>query len=285
MSCWDDVSRHIDQKWFWMADPRIRRRIGQLVSGDPDRGFSIDWFVRRMAAELPFERALSVGCGTGGLERHLASLGAASRITGVDASAVALDYARDAAEKAGLAGIISYELAGAHDSLRSTGGWNAVFFHGSLHHLDRLPELFALLRSAMAPGGILFLDEYVGPSRSEWGWLRMVVPNLVYLSLPRAARRTKIVRTPVTDEDPTEMISASEIAPLVRRHFEILEWRDYGGNLLSLVYPNLAPAGEGKARECRERALDRLIRVEDFLLRHTALPGGRSLYAVVIARR
>ncbi|HET7451770.1 MAG TPA: class I SAM-dependent methyltransferase [Thermoanaerobaculia bacterium] len=265
----------------------MRRRIGALVAGDPERGWSLEWFARRMRDALPFRDALSIGSGTGAAERHLVSLGAVESITAIDPSATAIGHAEKAAAEAGLAGRISHAVADAHSWLGNGRQWDAVFFHGSLHHLDRLPELFALLESALRPGGILFLDEYVGPSRGEWSWPRMIVPNLAYRALPRSVRRTRIVRAPVTDDDPTEMICASEIAPLVRRHFEVVEWRNYGGNLVSLVYPNLRKpaAGDAEAQRIFGRALERLFRMEDFLLRHPWLPAGKSLYAVVIARK
>ena len=284
---WDDVSHHVAVEGFWMADPLVRRRIGALVSGDPDCGYSIDWFARRMKGQLPLGRVLSVGCGTGPAERHLVAIEAAARVTGIDPSGPAIEVARREAAEAGIGGRLTYEVADAHGYLARTAGWDAIFFHGSLHHLDRLPELFARIESALAPRGILFLDEYLGPSRAEWGWRRTIPANLAYALLPRSLRRTRIIRAPVTDADPTEMICASEIAPLVRGVFDVVDWRDYGGNLLSLIYPSLRRPEEGDdvASARFAKALRFLFRAEDFLLRHPWLPGARSFHAVVIARK
>src|SRR5262249_55909707 len=153
-----------DFEHFWMADPRVRRRIGAFVSGDPECGWSLEWFARRMRDALPFAEALSIGCGTGAAERHLVSLGAVGSITAIDPSAAAVAHAEKAAADAGLTGRISHAVADAHAWLANGRQWDAIFFHGSLHHLDRLPRLFPLLDGALRPGGILFLDEYVGPS-------------------------------------------------------------------------------------------------------------------------
>lgn len=287
MSCWEDVGRYLATDTFWMADPRIRRRIGKLVAGDPDVGYPITWLLRRMKHELPYDRVLSIGCGTGPAERHLIAEGASNRITAIDVSANAIAHARGAAAETGFGDRVRYEVADAHAFLAGNGTWNAVFFHASLHHLDRLPELFALIDAKLEPGGVLYFDEYIGPSRDEWNWMRMAVPNLLYFSLPRSVRRTRIIRPPVTAEDPTEQIRASQIAPLVRERFAILEWRNYGGNFLSLIYPSLRrpTAGDVAAERADARALDRLFRAEDFLLRHPRLPGARSFHAAVIARK
>jgi hypothetical protein len=52
MSCWDDISRHIGTESFWMSDPTVRRRIGSLVSGDPDFAYPVAWFARTVKDEL-----------------------------------------------------------------------------------------------------------------------------------------------------------------------------------------------------------------------------------------
>src|SRR4029079_5429914 len=91
-------------------------------------------------------------------------------------------------------------------------------------------------------GGFLYLDEYVGPSRDEWHWWRLFAQNFAYYMLPRATRRPHLVRAPINYEDPTEAIRSSEIVGAVTRHSRIVERRDYGGNLLAVVYPNLKRA-------------------------------------------
>ena len=239
-----------------------------------------------MAPELPFRRALSIGCGTGPLERPIVSLGIASHVTAVDESANAVGFAKSAATEAGMGGKINYLVWDGRQVLRETSGWDAIFFHESLHHFDRLEELFALIRAALRPGGILFLDEYIGPSRDEWSWRKLLFPNLVYRCLPRDLRRTKIIRAPVTEDDPTEMICSSQIGPLVRRKFDILEWKNYGGNLMSLIYVSLKqPAiSDLSARKRFDDAVEFLLDLEDFLLDHPILTLSKSFHAAVIAR-
>jgi hypothetical protein len=95
------------------------------------------------------------------------------------------------------------------------------------------------VRRALAPRGILYVDEYVGPSRDEWGWRHLLRWNVVYRSLPAAARRTHVIRRPINREDPTEAIASSGILPAVESHFRVLARRDYGGNLLAPIYPSL----------------------------------------------
>jgi len=284
---WEDLRRHTELGYFWMSHPSVRQRIGMRLAGDPAFSYSPEWLARRMAAELPFPRALSIGCGTGTLERALVSLGVAEHVTGVDTSENAIALARHEAIAAGFENRIAYRVADARSSLAEENAWDGIFFHQSLHHFDRLEELFASVRRALTPSGILFLDEYVGPSRDEWTWRSLALPNLVYrLFVPRNLRRTRIVRSPVTNEDPTEMLQSSQIVPLVRRTFDVIDRRDYGGNLLALIYPSLRPPAEGDAEGQAEfdRAVERLLDIEDFLLRHPRLTRIRSHHAVIVAR-
>ena len=127
VSCWDDIDRHVAFEHFWMADPIVRRRIGQRIAGDPECGYSAMWFARRMHDALPYDRVLSIGCGTGPLERSLALLNVARHITGIDTSATAIAYATDAAAAAGVRNVLSYERADAHAFLvtlaRNTHGF------------------------------------------------------------------------------------------------------------------------------------------------------------------
>jgi DMSO/TMAO reductase YedYZ molybdopterin-dependent catalytic subunit len=146
--------------------------------------------------------------------------------------------------------------------------------------LDDLLERVAL---ALKPRGLLYIDEYVGPSRKQWHPLRLLLPNLTFYALPRSVRRVGLVRAPINTEDPTEAVASHDIVPAVGRWLKILERRDYGGNLLSLLYPNLKRPNEMSDPETVERfrkALQRLLAWEDVILAKAG-----SFYAVVVAER
>ena len=252
-----------------MAHPLIRETINRRVSGDP-AVWPITWFRRQFGVRMPFRRALSIGCGPGTLERDLVAQGVVSSITGIDIVPSPLELA--AREAAGLP--IRYERADAYEYLRAhPSTFDAIFFHASLHHFERVDEILSLARAALAPDGVIYLDEFVGPSMHEWNVWRLLRPNFEYYRLPRSARRVKLVRTPVNPEDPTEAVAAADILPAVDRHFRVLERRDYGGNLLALIYPNLE-----KRSTALNTAVAELIAREDQLLR----AGTPSHHAILV---
>jgi SAM-dependent methyltransferase len=283
---WNDLERHAGgchMGEIWQANPAVREAINSRISGDPHR-WPLDWFQEAFADRLPLAEAVSIGCGAGALERDLVARNICERITGIDVAGPPLEKARQEATAEGLGERISYVLADARKYLQAREGeLSAVFFHASLHHFDRLDELLRLVASALAPPGLLYVDEYVGPSRRQWHPLRLLPANLAYYALPRSARRTRLIRAPINDEDPTEAIASHEIVPAIERSLRILERRDYGGNLLSLLYPNLRRPDETSGPRDRaefQTAVQRLLSWEDALLGKT-----RSYFTVIVAER
>jgi SAM-dependent methyltransferase len=228
---WDHIHHHVDYDQIWMAHPLIRAAINQRVSGDPNI-----WPVRSLARRLgkTIGRCLSIGCGLGGLERSLVEERISSDITGIDVSEAALAEARKAAGDMP----IRYIAADAREFLRGNT-FDAIFFHQSMHHFDRLDELMDLVARALSPGGFLWYDEYIGPSRTEWNVWKLLPANLAYYRLPSSMRRPHLIRAPINREDPTEAIASSSIIPATERRFRIVDRRDYGGGLLAILYPNL----------------------------------------------
>ncbi|HUP47281.1 MAG TPA: class I SAM-dependent methyltransferase, partial [Thermoanaerobaculia bacterium] len=255
-----------------MAHPRIRAEINRRVSGDPAT-WPTQWFRREFGAHMPFGTALSIGCGSGNLERDLVNQGIVSGVTGIDIVATPLQFAAKQAE--GLP--IWYEQADAYEFLRShPAAFDAILFHASLHHFDRVEEIVALTRGALRPGGLLYVDEYVGPSMSQWNLRRLLPLNIAYYRLPRVLRRPKLVRTPLNPDDPSEAVASADIVPAIEKHYRIVARRDYGGNLLEVIYPNLnknAPAA------VLDAAVERLIGWEDAVLAR----GAPSFHSVSVA--
>jgi SAM-dependent methyltransferase len=276
---WSDVRRY---GWdeLWMNHPAVRQRINRRVTGDPAL-WPIQWLASVVPDRVPFARAANVGCGTGHLEASLLDHGVVSRITGVDRSAEAIDEARRRMDAAGHGGAASFVVGEAEAFLESERDLDAVFFHASLHHFERPPEILGLVRRALKPSGILYVDEYVGPARGEWTWRHLLRWNLSYRALPASVRRTRVIRRPINREDPTEAIASSAILPAIGEHFRVLARRDYGGQLLAPIYPSLLRPDQpgGPAPESFDRVVGLLLDREDRELAR----GGESFQSVVVA--
>src|SRR5687767_13223970 len=68
----------------WMSHLEIRHFINRLITGDKG-GWPMDWFAGKMPGQI-FDRALSIGCGTGALERDLLRRGLCRCIDAFDGS-------------------------------------------------------------------------------------------------------------------------------------------------------------------------------------------------------
>jgi SAM-dependent methyltransferase len=260
----------------WMSEIAVRRAINERVTGSPDE-WPMEWFQFEYSVE-PFELGLSVGCGGGSLERDVRRKGVCEGVVGMDISRGALMAADRKAQDEGLDGI-SYFRADFNRLDLEPNSFDVVFFHQSMHHVAELEHCIGQVRRAMKPGAFLYLDEYIGPSRDQWASGLLTAAQRVFSRVPREFRVVDDVSLPIVEDDPSEAIRSSEILPLVAANFDLVERRDYGGNLLSLIHPLVRWAEMDDGR--RALLLRELIRREDRLVRS----GVPSFYSVIVARR
>jgi SAM-dependent methyltransferase len=279
MNYWDDVNHHVGDErmsWLWLADTDVRQAVNAAVAGSPHE-WPLEWFAREYAALLPLGKCAVMGCGTGALERDLLSKRIAAHVTAVDVAPAVVAFAQREAERSGLQSHVSYVVADAAAFLRKKeSAFDAIFFHGSLHHLEPVEDILRLTRNALRTGGLLYLDEYIGPSMRHWTWWRLAAANGAYYAVvPRALRRPRLIRAPRNPADPSEMVDSASILPAVHRMFRVISERGYGGNILGLVYPNLHHRSEASVFR---RTVRRLIRVDQQVARIVG-----HHYAVIIA--
>lgn len=274
---WEDGAPGEPEDHFWGAQPLVRRAINRRVTGDPNR-WPMEWFAGRYARE-PLARGLSIGCGTGGLERDVVGKRICAAIEGVDFSRESVAQARELAEAARLSDRIEYRVEDVHRLELPAERYNVVFFHGSLHHVRSVEHVLAGVHRALKPGGLLYVDEYMGPSRSEWTAEEWAFARAAFLALPERVKNRAELAVPLPLDDPLESIRSSSILPSLRRTFQIEEDRPYGGNILWFIFPCLDMAA---LREDRTGLLSRLIALEDHLLEKG---WAQSYFRVVVARR
>jgi len=249
----------------WMALLPVRLHINQLIGGGEPK-WPIDWCQAWLQGRN-FQRALSIGCGTGLLERDLISHGLCERIDAFDASMASLRIARDAASS----NRIRYYAADFNRCALPRKTYDIVFFHQSAHHVARLEYLFTQILRALKPDGLIYLDEYIGPSRFEWSADRLAPQQEFYGALPREIRLGDRLPLPIQQDDPSEAVRSSDIEPALRIGFAVVARRPYGGTLLSLVLPQL---------KMTDDALPYCIGCERALL----AAGMPSYYAIIVAR-
>jgi 2-polyprenyl-3-methyl-5-hydroxy-6-metoxy-1,4-benzoquinol methylase len=234
----------------WLEHPVARQFINQRISGDPQVAAVEYWQRRFLPASVPL--ALSLGCGFGNLERHALGAGVAQNMEACDISEQAVAQARVYAEEAGVGDRVAYSVRNLETEDLPKDRYDAIFAISSIHHVFHLESLFRGCRAALKPGGLFFLDEYIGPSRFQCSPKAVATINHLLRELPAKYRRSVYRNNqPVNSygnptiesfekNDPSEAIRSAEIVPLLRHYFEIIDFRPYGGSVLHMLLSGTA---------------------------------------------
>ncbi|HVT02143.1 MAG TPA: class I SAM-dependent methyltransferase [Thermoanaerobaculia bacterium] len=230
-------------------------------------------FLRSYFEGRRFRRGLSIGCGSGVLERIVLANGLCETVDAFDGGIFSLLKAKKEARSAGVEGRARYFAADFNRPVLPRNTYDIVFFNQSLHHVANLEGLLRAVINALKPDGYLFLDEYVGPSRTQWTRELLAPLRALHQLLPLAWRRSPALDPPVEVADPSEAIRSGEIERLVGVGFDTVLKRGYGGNILSVLYPKI------RWDEAPEWLVENLIDVEKAWLESSGQP---SFYSVLI---
>ncbi|HYC60997.1 MAG TPA: class I SAM-dependent methyltransferase [Thermoanaerobaculia bacterium] len=272
-SFWDTPGGIQEQRanQCWLTKPYVRQYVIETI-GSGRLLWPVEWL--KSLYPTRFGRGLSIGCGSGALERSLMTLDVCERVDAFDGAVGSLDDARQQAAAHGWSERLRYFAADFNTIALPRDTYDIVFFNQSLHHVARLEYLLREVHRALKPDGLLYADEYVGPSRHQWTPDRLTIHQIIYGFLPPEWRYYDRVPAPIEYDDPSEAIRSSEILPQMSVGFDIVQRRDYGGTLLSILIPiiNWSVAPEEFQRN--------LIIAE----REWLLAGGESYMTVVVAR-
>ena len=240
---------------YWLANPIVAKRFNSMAVGHRDFSSWVDFCVEyHLAARQPVNAILTIGCGDGTLDRHLAGLKAAAHIDGIDIAPGRIDIARRLAEEAGLHDVIKYTVADVETNDFPRREYDAIFFNSSLHHIENLDAVLSRCAEALSENGLLFINEYVGPNRFDFSAEEQLAMSTLFKLLPNRFRRSNFVddrgqvRTQVVlphpDEvarvDPSEAIRSQDIIPKVTDHFAVLEHNVMCGSLMQFMLDGIA---------------------------------------------
>jgi SAM-dependent methyltransferase len=262
-----------DVGWYWMAHPTVRARSNTLASGDPnqDAYHRLATLLQERGWTLPIKKSVSIGCGFGGLERDLSARRLVVEMDAYDIAAAAVAEAERQARELGLRNI-RYHVANLETLDLPPQSVEAVFAHSSVHDVERLEALFAVVQRALRPGGVFHLHEYVGPTRFQWTDPQLELANRFLDSLPPRLRRQPNgelkarLRRPTIEEmiaaDPSEAIRSADLVGALTRYFDIVELRPLGGTLVHIALGGIAQNFAPNSAE-DDAFLQRLFAIED----------------------
>jgi len=236
----------------WMEHPRVIRHINKRTTGDE----TLTWFsyIGNKYFQNSVNRALSIGCGEGGLERHALAQGMVELFDAIDISQGAIEKAQQAAKKAGFLQRVNYSVSDLNQLTLTPNFYDAVFASMSIHHIEALELVFEQISQALRTGRYFIFNEYVGPNRFQLPEERITLINDTLKILPSRFRRfiqNGIVTPQVKiyhknppllwfeENDPSEAVRSADILPVLEKFFEIIEFKPYGGSLLQFMLQDI----------------------------------------------
>lgn len=275
----------------WLDSPVILAEHASplIAAGPSDRNWLLDLF-----SQFPIERLghwVSLGCGSGGQEIWAIEKGLFTTVDGFDSSADAVAVGRANAEKANV-GRARFHVADPETLELEPGRYAGALTAMTLFRIADLDRLLAQVAASLAPGGWFLVNEYVGPAQFQHTDHQLQIIDELLALLPDRLRFDYVQsfvkqvyhRRPRAFWDevaPREAISSEKIAPLLERHFELVDRRDYGGTILNPLLENIVGNFAGGGEE--DLTILRLLAyVERLLLREGCLP---SDFAVFVARK
>jgi len=202
--------------------------------------------------------------------------------------------ARAAADAGGFRNI-QYHLTTLSQFQCAAESYDAVWFSGSLHHIEDLEGTFDRLRGALKPGGYLFANEYVGASRFALSERQKEVIRAAWTLLPKEKYRYfhgpkhpgtyQPVQIPDPEEvqrvDPSEAVRSAEILPLISKYFEVVTVNPTGGAILQFLLSGIA--GNFRTDDPKSmQLLEMLFTIEDTL---ADVGDVGSDFALIVARK
>ncbi len=278
---------------YWLAIPAVQARHQRRSCGGRNYPSWVEYCLNEFMPYTPAERMLSIGCGQGALERQLHTLRAFEACDAFDIAPGAIEMARKAASDAGIR-TINYAARDVEALDLGDGLYDAIWFNGSLHHIEALEVVLSNVRRALKPGGLLFLHEYVGADRFAFPSVQREAIERAFLLIPETYRKSfaahdmgEVAALPplpdpeeVRRADPSEAVRSSAILPVVTTLFDTLALNASGGTLLQFLLSGIA--GNFRADDPKSMAvLDMLFRIEDTLIDTGHLP---SDFVVCTAR-
>jgi len=284
---WDqvEVSR---PKQFWDL-PVVQKYRNRLVSENEDLGY-LEWFAEKYVKN-PAKKGISIGCGSGQMDRTAIKLGLAGKMVGIDIAPNRLQKAEELS--AGMP--IEYFQQDLNRIHLKRDSYDFAICKTILHHIENLEHVLGELRKALVWGSLIYVDEYVGPKRFQFSEKVLSVADKVLQEIPSELRqlhyapfeiKTKINRINAENliaADPSEAVRSNEIDRMLKKYFNVLEERGAGGSLLFRLMDGIChnfDAGNKK----HNQILKLLCDFEERLIKEKVIPEIFKVYVLKIKK-
>jgi len=242
---WDSYASTSD---FWLV-PEITELWNEIISGDKATIYE-DYVLAKYLKGKSNLKMISIGCGEGLHDRNFAKDSCFSHIDAVDVSGDSIANAKVLAQKEQLN--INYHQGDFKKLNFEMGSYDVVLFSSSLHHFENVENTLSdFVKPLLKEDGLLVVFEYCGPNRLQWTNAQLQKSNELLQKLPQSYKqlfrsttiKTKVYRPGIWRMllvDPSEAVDSESIVPSLTKHFQIVEQKALGWNILHLLLKGIA---------------------------------------------
>ena len=255
----------------WWIIPKIHQRWNRLITGDPNQKYS-DYLIKTYFQDRNNIRLLSPGCGVGDKEIAFAKYSKVELIEAFDISEKNINKANEKKSKYKYDNI-NFFVGNLYKFDFGKKQYDMVMFDSSLHHFDKIEEILEKIKISLKENGLFVINEYVGPNLFQWSNIQLKAANNILKTLPikyRKRKRSNSVKSKIYRpgtirmflSDPSEAIASEDILPTIRKYFNVVEEKMFGGNILSILLKDISHNFLNDDQETVD-LLDRLFSIED----------------------
>jgi SAM-dependent methyltransferase len=233
---------------FWQS-PVARAAINRRITGDPELGPET-YFARRHGPSIVAPHAVSLRAADAKLEIALVEAGSCERVTGLDEEQSRVDFAAGRVPEP-LRERVGFQL-GTLEHWEPPEPLGAVVCRSFLHRRSDLEAQLDRIAALLVPGGLVFVEDFVGPARFQWTDAQLGAINRLLARLPQEllsdlaatdGRRKRSVERPDVDawiaSNPHEAVRSDEILPALDARFERVETVLYGGAVFHQLFSRI----------------------------------------------
>jgi SAM-dependent methyltransferase len=237
-----------DQLAFWQS-PVARAAINRRITGDP--AVSPETYLAAAhGPSIPVPRALSLRASDARLEAALVQSGACEQVTGLDG-----EERRAQSANAGVPEALRERVRfqqGDISEWAAAEPLGAVIARSVLHRQHDLAATLDRVAAILAPGGLVFVDEFVGPARFQWTDAQLDVINRLLACLSeellvdlgaRDGRHKRSVGRPDpvahATSNPDDAVCSDRIVDSLDARFERVEVHLYGGAVYHQLFTRI----------------------------------------------
>ena len=242
-----------DQEHFvasnWWNIPLIQQRWNNLITGSSSVAYP-EYLLNKYFKDSSYSM-LSLGSGNCGKELVFAQSPNLEKVVCVDIAANRLREGEAEAQNLGLKNM-EFVVGDVSKLEYPPESFDFVLCNSSLHHFYHIEEFVrSRIQPVLKQGGMLIINEYVGPNRLQFPREQVLKINELLGSIPEAWRRRfrsgQLKRSysgpgylRMLLADPSECVESQLILPTLRSNFEVVEEMPYGGNLLMGLFKDIA---------------------------------------------